>query len=207
MFKSHSRATFNICHIHMFKVRATSCISTGLSQAGNEQGHKLMYFCPGKRMKGLGDIWQSSWGVDPEFYNKECACVDNEASSSDVQRSTSSRHWFHEGRKVPGSLDVFSKIRTQTWFWTRESQNGFCWTGPSRLSSSTSLLWAGDTFHQPWLLQAPSNLKPQFRVSVPVQWGLWLPLGSPAFCWAISSCILGAFSLLLISLGGRCMVR
>lgn len=112
MFKSHSRVTFNICHIHMFKVRATSCINTGLSQAGNEQGHKLIYFCPGKRMKGLGDIWQSSWGVDPEFYNKECACVDNEASSSDVQRSTSSRHWFHEGRKVPGSLDVFSKIRT-----------------------------------------------------------------------------------------------
>lgn len=37
------------------KVRATSCINTGVSQAGNEQGHKLMYFCPGRRMKGLGE--------------------------------------------------------------------------------------------------------------------------------------------------------
>lgn len=37
------------------KGRATSCINIGVSQAGNEQGHKLIYFCPGKRMKGLGE--------------------------------------------------------------------------------------------------------------------------------------------------------
>lgn len=36
------------------KVKATSCINTGVSQAGNEQGHKLMHLCKGERMKGLG---------------------------------------------------------------------------------------------------------------------------------------------------------
>lgn len=36
------------------KVKATSCINTGVSQTGNEKGHKLMHLCTGKRMEGLG---------------------------------------------------------------------------------------------------------------------------------------------------------
>lgn len=44
------------------KVRATSCINTGVSQAGNEQGHKLMYFCPEKRMKGLREYLAEQLG-------------------------------------------------------------------------------------------------------------------------------------------------
>ena len=36
------------------KVKATGYINTGVSQAGNEQGHKLMHLCTGKRMKRLG---------------------------------------------------------------------------------------------------------------------------------------------------------
>lgn len=37
------------------KVKATSYINTGGSQAGNEKGHKLMHLCTGKRTKGLGN--------------------------------------------------------------------------------------------------------------------------------------------------------
>jgi len=36
------------------KVKAASCINTGVSQASNEQGHKLMCLHTGKKMKGLG---------------------------------------------------------------------------------------------------------------------------------------------------------
>lgn len=36
------------------KVKATSCINTGVGQAGNEVEHKLMHLCTGKRKKRLG---------------------------------------------------------------------------------------------------------------------------------------------------------